>query len=271
MTPFLGVRTDLSNEAYHASEGVSKSMLWTLHGRSPAHLKFGQRKETEALYMGDIAHCAVLEPDRFDATYIAGPDAARGTKVWLAAAVAAPGKTLIKLEDYRVANRMRDVLHADSAFRSILAARPLIEASVYWIDEATGEVCRCRPDIAVPSVLVDMKAVADASGDRPIRHVQDYGYNWQATMYSDGWRAATGNTAPMLFIFIEKDEPHAYRMIELDGEFLDLGRRGYRSALDRYHQCRLRDTWPSFAPVIETVAPLPWFRKSFEATQLPME
>ena len=57
-------------------DAVNSSKL-KLVGRSPAHCKAGEvadPKETEALRLGRLIHCAVLEPERLAEAYCVKPD-----------------------------------------------------------------------------------------------------------------------------------------------------------------------------------------------------
>lgn len=68
-----GIYADISNDAYHAGPGISKTGLDLLH-RSPFHyhaIKAGlfPKPETKSQYIGRAFHCLVLEPDVFAKTY----------------------------------------------------------------------------------------------------------------------------------------------------------------------------------------------------------
>lgn len=68
-----GIYPDISNDAYHAGPGISKTGLDLLH-RSPYHyhaIKAGlfPKPETKSQYIGRAFHCLVLEPDVFAKTY----------------------------------------------------------------------------------------------------------------------------------------------------------------------------------------------------------
>lgn len=63
---------DLSNEDYHGeqyAEYISGSDLALVHSKSPAHWKYGERKETPALAFGTAMHCAILEPEKFKSEF----------------------------------------------------------------------------------------------------------------------------------------------------------------------------------------------------------
>src|SRR5699024_5136269 len=65
----------MSNEDYHSeAEHVSGSALCTIHEFSPAHWRFGDKKETPALEFGIASHAALLEPDKFASEFVRGLD-----------------------------------------------------------------------------------------------------------------------------------------------------------------------------------------------------
>ena len=268
-TPPEAVRFDLTNEAYHAMPEVSSTQLKTLLDKSPAHLKFGVRKASAAMAKGSLIHTAVLEPELFDASYIVCPDVDKRTKEWKAFLAEAGTRIPITVEDRNTALAISDTLSHSHELRPIFAAEPLIEASVFWTDATTGERCRCRPDLWLRgALLLDLKSIADASGDNPRKAIERFGYALSAAYYSDGVFAATGERLPFLFVFTETESPYAYRLIELDGEYLDLGRKQYQRALLTYSECRKRNIWPAFPTAIQRLEPSVWFRKAVEAGQI---
>lgn len=275
---------DMPNADYHAHDSVSKSGLWTLHTKSPAHYKFAERDETDSMRLGTLTHAAVLEPEIFERDYkCAPPDAPKypteaqwNAKKPSEESVAAmiwwrrweaenSGVTLVKVDEYSAAARTRDALHADPTIRSIFAAKPVIEASAFWVDELTGEVCRCRPDAAIDGLLVDLKTINDASGDGCIKAVQSWGYNAQNSWYSDGWQLAGGSTSslPFLFVFVEPRAPFCHKILELDSEFIEMGRKIMRRSLNKYAECKRQNSWPGYPTAVQRVEPLGWYRNTF--------
>jgi exodeoxyribonuclease VIII len=78
-----GIYYDISNEAYHAGDGVSKSQL-DMVALSPALLQWSKaapvdEEKTKALDMGTALHCILLEPAEFDKRFIVAPEFNRRT------------------------------------------------------------------------------------------------------------------------------------------------------------------------------------------------
>lgn len=231
----------LDNAAYHASEGVSKTGLFTLYKRTPYHFRFGAQDETEGQKFGNAAHTAVLEPNLFEPRYTRGPEDRRGNK-WTAACeiATASGRICLTQDDYDDALRLRDALHRDADVRKLTAGAPAIEQSAYWIDAETQELVRCRPDIYNHDmrVMADLKATTDASAWQFAKRVEEFGYHVQEAVYTDGWEAAGGGPVDaFLFITVERKAPFAYRLYELLPPAVAEGHAVYRQALGAYHEC----------------------------------
>jgi exodeoxyribonuclease VIII len=78
-----GIYFDISNEDYHAGDGVSKSQL-DMVALSPALLQWQKSapvdtEKLKALDMGTALHCLLLEPEEFDKRFIVAPQFNRRT------------------------------------------------------------------------------------------------------------------------------------------------------------------------------------------------
>jgi hypothetical protein len=252
---------------YHASPGASKSALWTLHKRTPFHARYAPKVETNAQVFGSAAHCAVLEPGFFDARYYRGPADRRGNKWGAACEIAAQtGRECLTEKDYDAALRLRDVAQKNEIVRLLTKETPAIEQSAFWIDETTGELCRCRPDIFAHhcNVMADLKATTDA-GLEWRRRIADFGYHVQDAFYRDGWtQAGGGKVDGFVFVVVEKDLPHAIACYELPQAAVELGRRIYRDALDRWHACRVNDVWPAYGNGVLEIDMAEWAYRQAE-------
>lgn len=267
--PFAGLIRGLSNQDYHQGPGTSKSFLWTLYSKSPAHARYGVKKATPQMDKGSLVHCAVLEPEAFEARYAVGPDAARNTKEWKAAEAAAEGKTLVKPDEWEQARAVRDVLWADRTLKGIFEGDGEAEVSCFWQDELSGELCKCRPDLMSLDIVLDLKTIGDASGDGCRKAVEMYGYHAQRAFYGDGLKQVTDIERPFLFVFAETEPPYAYRLVELDYEYLKIGRQIYRTALDTYAACKRADLWPAYPTAIQRLEPSSWERRRSDNSIIP--
>lgn len=270
-----GVYADIPNDAYHAGPGISKSGLWTIHTATPAHYKFPPEREetsatTAAKDMGHACHVAILEPESFEAQIMRGPADRRGNN-WKDAQAEANNtkRTLLTLSDYDTVLAIRDACHANARIYSILTTgKREIEHSGYWIDEATGQLCRCRPDLyrADLGVIVDLKSTASAHPDAFARSVINYGYHAQEAHYSDGYRALGRQVEGFLFLAWEKKSPLAFALYELPPSIVDEGRAIIRKALTTYDECARSDRWPAYG---EEVQELSFKRWSYTLTEAP--
>jgi len=266
-----GIVRGLSNEDYHAGPGVSKSSLDAV-AKSPAHYfakyldpQRQKQEQTPAMLTGTLAHCAILEPAEFDKRYAVGPDVSKATKEWktFEALVTSAGQTAIKPDQRAMAfaqsNAIRKLQDVAALFEKGEA-----ELSAFWTDEATGLLCKCRPDWVHECedggvILVDVKTTSDASLREFSRSIAKWRYHAQAAWYIDGYQQASGKTVHgFMFVAVENDYPHATCAYMLDDESLDLGRETCRRDLDKLAGCLTREEWPGYSNEIEVVS-LPYW------------
>lgn len=264
-----GIYPDIPNEAYHAGPGVSKSGLWIIDQQTPAHYKFGVREEKHHFDFGEACHLAILQPDLFEKTVVRGPEDRRGKK-WTDAAewCALEGKLILTASDYDATLTIRDTVHADQWLNAIITGgKPIIEASAYWRDEATGTLCRCRPDLYREDLAIqlDVKSTASAHPDAFARSVVNYGYHAQEAHYTDGWR----NFKPVegfAFLAFEKKPPYAFAVYELPPSIVDEGRAIIRKSLETYAAAEASGQWPAYGAGVQELSFKRW---SYRLTDAP--
>jgi exodeoxyribonuclease VIII len=252
-----GVYSDVTNEQYHTGYGVSKSGLWTITTRSPAHYCFAPREGAAHFDFGEACHLAILQPNEFEGRVFRGPDDRRGKK-WTDVIEWCQHENKLPLTsgDYDEVLALRDMIHSDSWLNGIITGgKPQIENSAYWIDERTGVLCRCRPDFyrADLGLIVDLKSTKSAHPDAFSRSVVNYGYHAQEAFYSDGW-TQTGNAVDgFVFLAFEKTPPYARAVYELPPEIVIEGRAIIERALDTYAACRFSDIWPGYPSGVQNL------------------
>lgn len=283
-----GIYADISNEDYHAGEGISKSGLDLIH-RSPAHYmaaKLAPREETPALVLGTAVHAAVLEPDRFLAEYVATPAFDRRTKagreVFAEFQVENAGKTLIAQEQYETALAIRDAVYAHPVAKRLLVGGRA-EQSAYWEQEiaySNPMLCKCRPDYLRPDgLIVDLKTTEDARADHFLRSVVNYRYYVQQAWYQRGLslacRGASTEDGVMptealylseegenafIFLAVEKQPPYGIGVYLLPPELAEQGRIEMEQDLALYASCMRSGTWPGYAESVQVLDMPKWLK-----------
>lgn len=265
-----GLYFNITNEAYHSGPGVSKSQLDDI-AINPAVFQWrksapeDEEKKT-ALDMGTALHCILLEPEEFGARFIEAPPFNRRTNEGKAAEAAFlkdcafTGKTVLEHEQHRKLKLMRASALAHPAAKYFLEAEGHCEASIYWDDEHTGELCRIRPDRFLKNqpVIVDVKKVADM--ERFARHVEEFRYHVQDAMYRDGFYQHFNEYPQFVFIAVSESIDcgrYPVRVFQLEQEDVAVGHELYRRDLNTYHQCRQTNSWGG----VESLSRPAWARK----------
>ncbi|EIM9648442.1 PD-(D/E)XK nuclease-like domain-containing protein [Salmonella enterica] len=259
-----GIYFDITNEAYHAGPGVSKSQLDDI-AVCPAFYQWRKAapvdtEKTKALDMGTALHCRLLEPDEFKNRFIIAPEFNRRTtagkeeeKAFLENC-ANSGKTVITAEEGRKLELMYGSVMAHPGCRALLEAEGKTESSIYWTDTETGELCRIRPDkfLANSPLILDVKKVADMS--RFSRHVEEFRYHVQAAMYCEGWKAYSGETPKFAFLAVSESidcGKYPVHLYILEDEHFDIGYSLFRRDLNTYHECKSSNKWGWGFEIIE--------------------
>lgn len=252
-----GIIHDMPFSDYLAGSEASKSSLWTLHTRSPAHARV-EKEPSNAMHLGTAVHCAILEPDFFAERFHRGPDDRRGNK-WKEAAEEY-GDRLLTSGDYDDALAVRDAVRHHPIIRRLTGAGTVREVSAFATDPATGLAIRCRPDAFAPAfgLMADLKTTTDARPAEFARRVGQLGYHAGEAIYTDTWRAAGGELDAFVFIVVEPKPPYAAQVFELTPDAVDEGRAIIRKALDRWAQCVERNEWPGYPAEVHTLDLRKW-------------
>lgn len=255
----------MTNDQYHAANGVSRSELWKLWKRRPAHVRYGERNETTPMKLGSAAGCAILEPEEFEKRYAKGPDARSNSNIWKDAEgeAKAAGAILLKPDEFDAALCMRESAHATSSLRKLITGAR-VEQAAFAIDPATGLLVKVKPDLYQPAlnIVADIKTSADASPEWFSKTMANYGYHVQEAFYTDVWK----NVLPVdafVFIVIESEVPYLAAQYELPPKAAAEGREICRQALALYAECKAKDEWPGYP---DKVVPIDLPRWGYQAT-----
>ncbi len=269
-----GIYPNLPIQKYHASDGYSKTQLWTLESKSTYHFwheyirpnkqkpdltKWGQTKR--GMCIGGATAALMDSEDVFKAGYYVLDDetskASKNSKVFkdtFAAAVTGyPLVTVILAQEYEQAKAIAEAVHEhpDPWTREQLAGlfsagNLCAEYSYYWLDEETGLLIKTRPDLGIrKALLADVKTTQDCGPWQFSKQILTMGHHIQAAMGLDIVnkvdKCAIDN---WLLIVVEQSPPHDVAAYYLGKDSLMLGYKQYRAALRRLRDCLREDKWP---------------------------
>lgn len=237
----------MSAAKYHSLDRLSASRLSLFRrNRRKFYLQHVAKtlppdEPSEAMQLGTLLHCLLLEPDEYASRFTVAPACDRRTKegkaIWQEFCEGAGDKTLIKSEVWEQAARMSAaVLQSPLAAPFLLDMPGQVEHSILW--EHLGIPLKSRLDKLCDNVIVDVKTAKDASPEAFAKSVANYGYNAQAAFY----RRAAG-VQQFVFVVVESVEPFRVAVFDLDAEALELGDLQNLSALQQYAYCRDNDLW----------------------------
>lgn len=228
---------------------------------------------TPAFIFGAAAHKLMLDPETWGEEFAVAPIIDRRTKEgksqyaeWLDKVV---GREIISSEDYETIQDMMSVARGISFVEKLLAGEK--ETPLFWTDELTGEPCKARLDcvtmIADKPVIVDYKTTNDASTDGFMRSAVKYGYDFQAAMYSEAYKANFGIVPTFVFIAQEKTAPYSVNILQADDVFVKRGYDIFRQLIGTYHDCKQSGNWWGYLGpynVINNLALPAWLAKEIE-------
>lgn len=281
--PRLGVFETMPAAEYHSIHAMSAGGLKRMR-KSPAHfygLQLDPNRPPEgepsaALRNGQMTHCATFEPAAFHDRYVVAPkdaprrpteaqwraakpspESAAAMAWWADFKARAAGKQIIDEAEMRAAAAQARALRALPEIAALLADG-MPEVSAFWIDEATGELCKCRPDLVSPAgdgvILVDGKTCQDASPGGFSRSIWTFDYHLQAAWYSDGYERASGKRVHgFVFAAVESAWPHVAAPYMLGDDVLDKARAVNRRLLNQYAECKRTGVWPGYSAGIQLI------------------
>lgn len=241
----------MTEREYRKHPAISRSELWRIR-ESPQKFKYYREhppEPTPALLFGQVFHKMLLEPDTFDEEFVAAPGVNRRTKegkqILENFASKHENQKIITAEMFDQAKEMCDAIKREPLAVKLLKGKA--ELPFFWTDEMTGEECKCRVDVLNTEyrqpIIVDAKTTADASTESFIRSAINYGYDFQAAMYSEGVEKNIGKKPLFVFIAVEKEPPFSVNILQADELMLRRGYDIFREYIGIYHDCKTSGNW----------------------------
>lgn len=301
-----GVYSGVTMDAYHGiltdSPSASRSQLWKLIDKSPAHLWLThylnpnreEVAENKPLLFGRAAHHLILgeadfrkhftiRPETYpeDATYPSMDGKLKpwsGNSLWCKAWLKdfkSRGFDILTKADLESVEGMAGGLGAHPMVRAGIL-NGLIEHTMVAKHAATGIWMKVRPD-AIPTDsgdVSDFKTIADISDEGIERAIGDNGLAMQGGMTRMVMRELGLPFTSFSLVFSEKDAPYCARVKTLTDGDLDLGEQSVETSIRMYAQCIKRGSWPGPGgdqTDAEYAQMTPWARRKIEHRLEQME
>lgn len=266
----IGLVENMPFEEYLAVDALSSTALKQF-ARSPWHYRNRVDIDpTPAMLRGTLAHCAVLEPEAMAQRYVVLPEDAprKPTKAQLNAKNPSPesvasmqwwesfvsqnkGRELVPFSDYATCRSQLEAIKSHPELSALLS-EGIGEASIFWVDKATGIYCKARPDwLPKPdgkSIMpVDLKTCADDSPSGFGRAAARLRYDLQAAHYTAGIEAVTKlHVDSFVFAAVSSKPPILAVPYVLTDEIRDQGKDERRELMDRLAWCQRENEWPAY-------------------------
>ena len=255
-----------TSDAYHANPAIgstdARNLLTSPQLFADALAGMAQRT-TDALLFGIGTHCGLLEPERFAREYAIKPKgmsfATTEGKAWRAAQ---GGRPIIDAADAQHIQCMHARMPEE--VREIFAN---CQKEVTVRTQIQGIEVQCRPDLwnFAGREFFDLKTI-DSIGkiDRPIAARR---YDVQIAWYRAVIEAETGapvHSSPL--IFVEKAPPYRWRIVEMDEDYLDLGKQAVEEVLSQISARRKSGCWDDPGDVFHIARPPEWLLGDFRVT-----
>ena len=252
----------MTEKEYRQHPAVSRSELFKI-SESPEKFKFykdNPTPPTPALIFGQVFHKLALQPEDFENEFAIVPNVDRRTKegkqIYSDFLENSDGKTIINSDDYEKAKAMCESLYNNKYASKLLNGDK--EKPYFWIDETTGEECKCRldceTDLSEITAIVDVKSSTDASVQGFMKDAVKYGYDFQSAFYTEGAKINTGKKYIFVFIVVEKEAPYAINIFQADSLFMKRGYDLFREYIGIYHDCKITGEWYGYLHYDNTVA-----------------
>ena len=180
----------MTEQEYRKHPAISRSELFKI-SESPEKFKYYREHPedpTPALVFGQLFHAMALTPETVWEQFAVMPNVDRRTKAGKEAfaefEASADGKTIVSVDMVEQATDMCEALNKNEFVKKLLKGEK--EKPFFWVDEMTGEECKCRVDclseVGENLIIVDLKSTDNAETEAFMRSAIKYGYDLQSAM-----------------------------------------------------------------------------------------
>lgn len=245
---------DISNNEYHSSAGISRSMLMDFK-RSPYHYwhkhlsGYHQREEsTPEMNLGSAVHTLVLEPEKFSQEFFVISQKTRpskGTPPALKNIEAAAGRIILTPSEESHAKIMAARLQSETHAQSLLKDCR-VEQSIYFTHKPTGLQVKSRPDAWLNGLAIDLKTSGDASYRAFQSSAMTYGYFLQTAFMAHALESVGETMESFVNLVVEKKSPYPIAVYMISDDALAYGLKQFDDLMMGLAHCLENDKWNGY-------------------------
>ncbi len=227
-----------------------------------------QQPQSEAMLLGSLLDCLLLEPDAFAFRYVVIPadaptrparaladykrpslETVQACAWWEDFDSALAGRRAITAAQHERAQGMAASMRSRKDFATILESG----TKAVIVGDLCGLRCKCEIDIFILASrrIYDVKKCPDASNSAKgfVKSILDYRLDIQAAFYLDLAAVAGYAREEFTFLVSEDEPPHFTNAITLhrDEPRIEYSRRQYKMALQTLAKHIAGNHWPSYA------------------------
>lgn len=252
-----GIVRDMSFDDYLSHPAYGSSDLRAFKIGPPALMKWrrehrDESEDTDATKFGRAAHCAIITPDLFAASFQVKPEGmdfrSKENKAlrdqWLS-----EGRTILTQDQWAQIQNVVKAFHGKlGAMRSLTEAVER-ETSIFWTCENSGLSCKARPDWWTADAVYDLKVSVDAEKGFDTVAFKAHANGWANQIANNraGLNALGCNIKRGRLIVIAPNPPQDLRVWlleyrENDLDFLEMDNENTRRAIAA---CERSGHWPA--------------------------
>ena len=257
-------------DQYFASAAVSNSDLkWIAPPYTPAHFaayKAGEivKEETDAMRIGTLTHCCILEPDKMAGSYAIKPEgmnfATKEGKAWKSEQT----QTIISQSHADMISRMMNSVWRHPEAKALISGSDR-ERSLFAQDDDLWLKGRIDCLTKGGNIIADLKTCELADLDSVEKAIYSYGYFRQAAYYLRIASLLGLQKSRFVFIFVEKTPPHCVALYSITEEALKVGEMEIDASLRLLRFCKESGRWPGRETGINDAGLPTWALKQLQA------
>lgn len=264
----------MTEQEYRAHSAIANSDLSYI-AKSQAHFlnyKANGSVSSPAMEFGTLFHAIILEPDKFNELVVTEdsfmekhPEAVsegqpnRRLKVYQEwKKLIDPDKILLDIDKSKLLSKMLEAVKNHDLVVEFLNEDYIAEKPIFF--EYHGVPCKAKPDYVWEGedidIIIDFKTIENALDAE--RAVTQREYYRQAAFYSLAQQSKTGKENIFYLCFVEKDEPNGVRLMQVNQDYLNLGKDRIATILNKYKQFPATPPKTVYGEGVELLTPPDW-------------